>query len=280
MATTEFYKNQIQNKKKLVTLQELFGSNQNSSFGGYFFKAMEDMVQKITESAINDLLSNTKMVEAIATIASRKIPPPKNGANGIQGIPGRKGEDGKTPVKGRDYFTEDEVKEIAELARPRRGKDYLTNSEMEIIKSALKPIAGIDYPVPTNGKDGTEIEGKDIVQKINDLEITLDKQIDAKHIKNLPKMDSGKGVGLSRGGLKLRFGVELDGVINSVNTVFTVPAAQPTPKDGKYVISVRGVLKNADSGDFTVSNNNRTVTFTQAPPTDSARPRIEVYEAH
>jgi hypothetical protein len=46
------------------------------------------------------------------------------------------------------------------------------------------------------------------------------------------------------------------------------------------MVSARGVMKDADSGDFTISNNNRTITFVGAPPTGSSRPRIPLYQAH
>ena len=38
------------------------------------------------------------------------------GKDGVDGQPGRDGADGKTPVKGTDYFTSDEIQEIAEQA--------------------------------------------------------------------------------------------------------------------------------------------------------------------
>lgn len=53
---------------------------------------------------------------------------------GPQGVPGREGRPGKTPVKGVDYLTESEVKEIARLASTfvqngKDGKDATINKE-------------------------------------------------------------------------------------------------------------------------------------------------------
>jgi hypothetical protein len=146
-------------------------------------------------------------------------------------------------------------------------------------KDGKTPIAGLDFPFPENGKDGTELEGEEIVKKINSLPIEKDKQIDAEHIKNLPKVveDKLKGTDLFRGGLKLIWNTQLDGTVNGSNTVFTVPASLPNPKDARYLVSARGTVKDVDSGDFTVSSDNRTITFAQAPPNGSAQPRIMLY---
>lgn len=66
-------------------------------------------------------------------------------------------------------------------------KDLIKNIELtpgESIKGddGYTPIKGIDY------SDGSPDTGEQIVDKINELSITSDNQIDASHIKNLPKM--------------------------------------------------------------------------------------------
>jgi len=118
--------------------------------------------------------------------------------------------------------------------------------------------------------------GEDIVKAINNLPITPDKQIDARHIKGLPQASVALG-SIHRGGLKIIWNQKLQGDVDGVNTVFTLPATQPDPKDDKFIVSVRGVLKTADAGDFTTSNSNRTLTFTSAPPNGSDSPRIIIY---
>lgn len=122
------------------------------------------------------------------------------------------------------------------------------------------------------------VAGENIVKEINNLPITPDKQIDAKHIKNLPQAPidlSSKDT--FRGGLKLVWNTQLNGTINGSNTVFTLPGTAPASQDNKYIISTRGVIKTADESDFTVSADGRTFTFTSAPPTGSARPVILLY---
>ena len=80
----------------------------------------------------------------------------KDGINGQNGKDGQDGKDGYTPIKGIDYFDG----EKGEQGDP-----------------------GISLP----GKDGSPDTGEQIVEKINGLELDPDKQIDASHIKNLPK---------------------------------------------------------------------------------------------
>jgi hypothetical protein len=56
-----------------------------------------------------------------------------------------KGEPGKTPVVGVDYFTEQDKKEIIEAATPIKGEDYFTESDIEDIVERTKPVFGVDY---------------------------------------------------------------------------------------------------------------------------------------
>jgi len=175
-----------------------------------------------------------------------------NGTNGDKGDVGERGEKGDAGPQG-----------ISGLD----GKDG---------KDGITPIAGIDFPIPENGKDGIEIEPIEIVKKINSLPLDKDRMIDAKHIKGLPDTKL-KGTDLFRGGLKLRWNTQLDGTVNGTNKVFTVPTSQGAPKDDKFIISARGVLKTSDAGDFTATNGNRTITFASAPPDGSDAPRIILY---
>jgi hypothetical protein len=248
-------------------------------------KSSGDVIQQIVGNIVSEMLGNKNTIRTIARVVLSNIRQPKDGTNGKDG---EDGQNGHTPKRGIDYLTEDEVEEIINTAvrqaKPVKGIDYFTPEDISDIVQKAKPIAGVDYVLPQNGEkgdDGALIEGADIVARINGLAIDPRLQIDAKHIKNLP-MGSGTKLsgGIARGGLKLVWQTQLSGDIDGINTVFTVPSASPTPKDSKYLVSARGVIKDSDSGDFVVSNNNRTITFTSAPPTGSARPRIPVYEAH
>jgi hypothetical protein len=247
-----------------------FGEDKFSSF---FFKSIEEVVKKITETAVQDLLSNEQLIRRIAEITFERIRLPKDG---VKGEKGKDGKDGYTPIKGFDYLNEADIKELVQKATPKKGKDYFTDKDVEYIKILAKPIAGIDYPIPENGKDSSNLEGKDIVQRINDLELTEDKQIDAKHIKGLPKeKEMRESVALFRGGLKLIWNIELNGTVDGVNATFTIPGNYPEPKEGKIIVSARGVLKDETSGDFTISG--RTIVFAGIPPLGSAQPRVVLY---
>lgn len=67
--------------------------------------------------------------------------------------------DGKTPVKGIDYMTDEDVKQIAALATPQYGKDYATDEQIAEIVSRATPKKGIDYDDGEPGR--TPIKGTD-----------------------------------------------------------------------------------------------------------------------
>lgn len=221
-----------------------------------FTKIIPGLLKELETLVVNDLLERVEMPkdgetpsdEYLLGLIKPLIPEVK---------------DGETPSDDR----------LLSLIRPlipqiENGK---TPTKLELLE-LIRPL----IPTPIAGKDGSPDTGGQIVSKINGLPIEPAFQIDARHIKNLPKA-SGKSVSLARGGLKLVWNVQLSGDVNGVNTVFTIPASQPDPKDSKYLVSARGVLKDVDSGDFTISSNNRTITFAVAPPNGSARPRIPLY---
>lgn len=260
-------KQQIRFKKALRSspdsvLAALYGSTSGDRFEGRFFDIMQEVLERVATKAIEDVLANEELLKQLALEAASYIPLPENGTDGAQGPQGPKGEKGERGEAG------------PQGPRGERG---------ERGEKGEKPLAGIDYILPSDGKDGKDgspDSGAQIVQKVNNLPIEPEFQIDARHIKNLPETKASKeSTALHRGGLKIIWNVELEGDIDDVNTVFTIPASQPTPKDNRFIISARGVLKDVDNGDFTVSNNNRTITFADAPPTGSARPRITLYHA-
>src|SRR5690348_14687136 len=88
---------------------------------------------------------------------------------------GEDGQDGNTPVKGRDYFTEAEIdqirtdiqvvlfeqvyKEVATLKPslvPIKGKDYFTEAEQASLLVKATPVKGVHY---RDGKDGKGEKG-------------------------------------------------------------------------------------------------------------------------
>ena len=78
-----------------------------------------------------------------------------------------KGDDGKTPVKGEDYFTEEEISEFLKFVTPKKGKDYFdgkTPTDEEII-ALIKPFV----PEPIPGKDGSIITPEEVRDKLKEL---------------------------------------------------------------------------------------------------------------
>lgn len=110
---------------------------------------------------------------------------------------------------------------------------FKLSQEIEKLKQVVPPKGDQGEP----GKDGTEIEGEEIVKKINDLEVTPEKQIDAKHIKNFP-WDAIKKAGndLIAWGMG---GTWLNGqtTTNSTLTVSTTAPSDPAVNDLWYDIS-------------------------------------------
>jgi hypothetical protein len=106
---------------------------------------------------------------------------------GDKGDVGKTGEDGKTPVKGTDYFTNKEVEEIIkscveQIPVPENGKDGLDGldaDENKIIKEVLKKI-----PTPKDGIDGKDAQVdydkiiKDVVKKLPKIKKETSKSVD------------------------------------------------------------------------------------------------------
>ena len=115
-------------------------------------------------------------------------------------IKGDRGEDGYTPIKGKDYYTPEEIKEIKKEVTPIKGKDYFDGKDGKNGRDGkngkdgargLRGLSGRDGKDGRNGKDGKD--GKDgspdtpyeIRDKLSSLK--GNERLDAKHIKNLEK---------------------------------------------------------------------------------------------
>src|SRR3990167_9266074 len=304
MTSIEEHKREILLKKKLgrggITLAELFGGSADQKFNSFLQQAIESVLPSILKEVVDNLavklLTDKDFRNYIGRVVVDNVKKPQNGV------------DGTTPKKGVDYFSRNDLNELVltkpELeeirqsvllkATPLKGIHYMTDKDIQnfvslIQKGIVLPQDGktpsrvelleLISPLIPMVRDGSPDTGKEIVDKVNELPIEPRFQIDAKHIKGLKDPRLGKSMGIARGGLKLVWNTQLDGTINGVNNVFTVPTASPTPKDSSFLVSARGVLKDVDSGDFTVSNGNRTITFVSAPPNGSARPRIPLYHS-
>ena len=160
------------------------------------------------ESTIADIVKKilTEELQKLLGIVNEKAKPGLKGEDSK--IPGPKGDEGNpgyTPIKGKDYFD---------------GHDA---DETKIVLEVLSQIPPAKPGLP--GKDGTEIEGEQIVSKINALEIVPEKQIDFVHLKNVPefgKVERGK---VLRGGMEQIRWEDLSSQIDGVVTSFTTTAS-------------------------------------------------------
>ena len=120
----------------------------------------------------------------------------------LEKIQGKDGEDGYTPVKGKDYYTPEEIKEIKKEVTPIKGKDYFDGKDGKSIVGPRGPIGprgprGLKGEPGENGKDGRNgkdgKDGKDgspdtpyeIRDKLSSLK--GNERLDAKAIKNLAR---------------------------------------------------------------------------------------------
>jgi hypothetical protein len=146
--------------------------------------------------ALNSDEENVVDEGAVITVKGRRGPPGKDAdpeavaavlasdkifAEKLKGKKGDKGEKGDTPVKGVEYFNEDDVEVIvndsairaATLVRvPKDGKKGDKGDKGDSIKG----------PKGDKGDDGSPDTAEDIAKKVN----TLTKAIDFKVLKNIP----------------------------------------------------------------------------------------------
>lgn len=84
-----------------------------------------------------------------------------------------KHHDGKTPVKGFDYFTDDEATAFLKEATPVRGRDYFTAKDIADFKEATTPIKGKDYfdgTTPIKGTDYfTDADIKEFLSRVTPI---------------------------------------------------------------------------------------------------------------
>ena len=113
----------------------------------------------------------------------------------IQGKPGKDGEDGYTPIKGKDYFD-------GEDGRP--GKDGKSPSAFSVARTLKrdtefqKKVKGKDGKDGRPGKDGQEISPTEVRDKLSTLRGRA--RLDAKHIKNINDQIDLRITGVAAGG--------------------------------------------------------------------------------
>ena len=152
-------------------------------------KIISEEIGKVDKKVVDThLISNralekaTEALEVAKTISKQK---------------GEKGDDGYTPIKGKDYYTPEEIKEIKKEVTPIKGKDYFDGKDGKKGRDGkdgtrgLRGLPGKDGKDGRNGKDGKDGRdgSPDTPYEIRDKLSSLrgNERLDAKHIKNLEK---------------------------------------------------------------------------------------------
>jgi hypothetical protein len=235
------------NPKEYLTLSAKFKANpvmalleMTQKISGEYMQKMDELksvYEDKTKKILSELGSQIAKKEAgevirgsIADITKKiqagiKIPEVKDGYTPVKNRDYFDGEDGKTPQKGIDYPSKAQIREMVSdcvmsettmLEGEMEAKHKKHSVEIKMLVEKIKK----DFPK-------FELKGEDIVREINSLPITPDKQIDAKHIKNLPKVkvDGKKRLGRGTGtfGSNVQY-YDLTDQCNGVTKSFTIPA--------------------------------------------------------
>lgn len=132
--------------------------------------------------ALETLLPTLKQIDfsALEEIASS--------LKGVKGEKGDRGEDAPIPVKGRDYFTPQEIKEITDRITNALLKRGIRGERGEPGPEGKTPVAGIHFQLPQNGQDGrTPIKGVDYFTEEDKREFI--KTILPTFLEQIPKTD-------------------------------------------------------------------------------------------
>lgn len=152
------------------------------------------------EDSTEIILRRVKTKLALANRKKRKEEIKEEIEKSLEKIKGKDGEDGHTPIKGKDYYTPEEIKEIKKEVTPIKGKDYFDGKDGKDGRNGkdgkdgargLRGLSGKDGKDGRNGKDGKD--GKDgspdtpyeIRDKLSSLK--GNERLDAKAIKNLAR---------------------------------------------------------------------------------------------
>jgi hypothetical protein len=157
-------------------------------------KKLANLITGIMTRQTSDFASLTKLIEGLKDLVKTYDDKFKNyHEKTLAGLEEKlakikheaKGKDGVTPVKGKDYFTGKEVKEIVSMVtklipKPKDGEDGKSVDEEKVVKRILKLI-----PPALDGKDA-EITEEVMNDLINFIEAKEgDERLDAKKLKNL-----------------------------------------------------------------------------------------------
>lgn len=95
---------------------------------------------KKTKETMDAMMPTLKAQERMANIFSSLM-------TNLEGPPG------KTPKKGVDYFTDEEIAAFLNKVTPKKGEDYFTAKEVQQFREAVTPKKGVDYRDGIDGED-------------------------------------------------------------------------------------------------------------------------------
>jgi len=256
-------------KDPITALQGLFSGSIDKQFDGILKKAIDSVLPDILKEVVGGILHNKAVLDYVSGQVFASIRQPEDGYTPQKGIDyndGLPGEPGYTPQKGKDYFTQTEIQEIIRMV--------FAKIEIPEIKDGMTPKKYVDYFTPEDIKTMVDRvisqvpEQKtpaQIVAGINELPVTPDKQIDAKHIKNLPKNKSVETAGtIHRGGGDIFYIDDISDQTNGITYVFTLTKK---PKAiTKFILlcsDFPSVLR--PTVDFTISGKVLTLNNVQLP---------------
>jgi hypothetical protein len=150
----------------------------------------------MTQEAIKEKM-NGKPSIYVSTIIDAFLEALSVTLKGERGEVGIQGEKGDTPIKGKDYFTTQEINSIQDYIQsqiripedgytPIKGKDYFTPKEIDTIVSQVRNL----IPTPKDGRDGREATiDYDIMVKrvLSKIKLPAVKQLTAKEILDMVK---------------------------------------------------------------------------------------------
>lgn len=241
-------------------------------------KELTATLQAFVLSEKNDDGEKRVLVQSVAASLdklAKATPEITNFLSAVKGEPGKDGDDGKTPEKGVDYFTESEIDEIVSRIRdliptpedgrtPEKGVDYLTPEEVdafirEVVSRIPKPKDGelgkdanIDYdvvvarllpllPKPKEIKQITPDSGQEIVKKIRSLKEGERLSID--DLKDVPDfaaiISRSKQQAVKDPGIAIEgSGTEIAALISCIN--FTGSGVSVTKVGDRVVVQITG----------------------------------------
>lgn len=188
-------------------------------------------IEQEHEKVINSVNSETKEVKLNFAKQVKELKDLVSKVKTIKPIDGQDGEDGYTPIKGKDYFTESDIKDI---------KDIVLN----------------DIP---------EIEAEEIKEKLESLK--GDKRLDASAIKNLPEQVVYRGGGVS--GIKeIIAGTNI--TIDNTNLGYPIinstgSGSLPLFTEGSIPFAGADGILTENNSEFNINRTAQTITFGYKP---------------